>query len=178
MLWYSGQVRRSLITGMSRWLWQPENWSDIIYKRNDGHLPPLSQRMSFQSTRTTRAPLKARSALHARTTDLTRLISSPGLSWCCQIVFGSNHPSIIKTTICNEEAFLLMWQNLTSIKMRLVHQKISYTFTLYVISFRMAFLHLESKQLSSEDATTKDFFCQVTFKVIWNVIWINMKHWS
>ena len=83
-----------------------------------------------------------------------------------------------KPPFCNEEAFLLMWQNLTSIKMRLVHQKIIYTFTLYVISIRMAFLHLESKQLSSEDATTKDFFCQVTFKLIWAVIWINLKHSS
>ena len=172
MLWYSGQVRRSLITGMSRWLWQPENWSDIIYKRNDGHLPPLSQRMSFQSTRTTRVPLKARSALHARTTDLTRLISNPGLSWCqdCQ--------ALSKPPCCNKEAFLLMWQNLTSIKMRLVHQKISYTFTPFIISVRMAFLHLESKQLSSEDATTKDFFCQVTIKLILTVIWINSKHSS
>ena len=85
---------------------------------------------------------------------------------------------ILKPPFCNEEAFLLMWQNLTSIKMRLVHQKISYTFTLYVISIRMAFLHLESKQLSSEDATSKDFFCQVTFKLIWAVIWINLKHSS
>ena len=83
-----------------------------------------------------------------------------------------------KPPFCNEEAFLLMWQNLTSIKMRLVHQKISYTFTPYIISVRMAFLHLESKQLSSEDATSKDFFCQVTFKLIWAVIWINFKHSS
>lgn len=79
-----------------------------------------------------------------------------------KIVTGSNYPNLIKTTTCKEEAFLLIWQNLTSIKITLIHQTISYTFTLYIISVRMAFLHLESKQLSLEDATTKDFFCQVT----------------
>ena len=50
--------------------------------------------------------------------------------WVIKIVFASNYPSIIKTTILQWRGIPLMWQNLTFIKMRPVHQKISYTFTL------------------------------------------------
>ena len=37
------------------------------------------------------------------------------------------------------------------------------TFSSQLFFGRMAFLHLESKQLSSDQATTRDFFCQVPF---------------